>query len=253
VDSVSNNLFGNVEQPNPKLGLVWRVTPSTTVRLAAFRGLKRNLLTKQTIEPTQVAGFNQFFDDFTGAEARRYGIAIDQKFNTDLYGGLEFSARELTIPIDSTSTINWDERSYRGYLNWSPNNQLSATIAYQLEEFMRDERVSNVPGTTTHQAEAGVRFFHDSGFFYKVVAQYINQKVVAPDFFDPASLRNQFVIVDAGLGYRLPKRFGIIGIELRNLFNERFNFQSFGIRAIEGSVPSFIPDRTIFAKFTFAF
>jgi outer membrane receptor protein involved in Fe transport len=154
--------------------------------------------------------------------------------------------------LRTSSRINWDERSYRGYLTWSPNSQLLATLAYQLEEFIRDELdASNVPGTITHQVEAGVRFFHDSGFFSRAGARYVNQKAVAPDLFiDPASLRNQFVIVDVGLGYRLPKRFGI---ELRNLFNERFNFESLGIRAVDRSVPFFIPDRTIFANFTAAF
>jgi len=130
---------------------------------------------------------------------------------------------------------------------------LSATLAYQLEEFLRDATdAPSVPGTTTHQAEAGVRFFHDSGFFSRVVARYVNQKAVAPDLFGRPSLQNQFVIVDAGLGYRLPKRFGIIRIELRNLFDERFNFESLGARAIEGGVP-FIPERTISANLTLAF
>ena len=60
-------------------------------RAAAFRVLKRTLITDQTLEPTQVAGFNQFFDDLNGTDAWRYGGAIDQKFTKDLFGGVEFS------------------------------------------------------------------------------------------------------------------------------------------------------------------
>jgi tetratricopeptide (TPR) repeat protein len=68
-------------QVNPKFGLVWEPTSNTTVRLAAFRALKRALTSNQTVEPTQVAGFNQFFDDINGTDAWRYGLAIDYKFS----------------------------------------------------------------------------------------------------------------------------------------------------------------------------
>ncbi len=74
-------------QFNPKFGIRWNPFPGTTLRGAAFRTLKRTLITNQTVEPTQVAGFNQFFDDATGTDAWRYGGAIDQKFTQSLYGG----------------------------------------------------------------------------------------------------------------------------------------------------------------------
>src|SRR5438093_2650685 len=54
---------------NPKAGITWNPFPDTTVRAAAFRVLKRTLITNQTLEPTQVANFNQFFDDFNRARA----------------------------------------------------------------------------------------------------------------------------------------------------------------------------------------
>ena len=50
-----------ITQVNPKAGLIWRATNGTTLRAAVSRTLKRSLLTNQTIEPTQIAGFNQFF------------------------------------------------------------------------------------------------------------------------------------------------------------------------------------------------
>ncbi|HET6369917.1 MAG TPA: TonB-dependent receptor, partial [Nitrospiria bacterium] len=46
----------NRDQFNPKFGLIWDLTSSTTLRLAAFRVLQRDLVFNQTIEPTQVAG-----------------------------------------------------------------------------------------------------------------------------------------------------------------------------------------------------
>jgi len=61
------------DQFNPKFGITWNPLPNTTLRAAAFRTLKRTLITDQTIEPTQVAGVNQFFDDNNATDAWRYG------------------------------------------------------------------------------------------------------------------------------------------------------------------------------------
>ena len=68
------------DQFNPKFGIVWNPLATTTVRGAVFRTLKRTLITDQTLEPTQVAGFNQFFDDPNATRTWRYGVAVDQQF-----------------------------------------------------------------------------------------------------------------------------------------------------------------------------
>jgi tetratricopeptide (TPR) repeat protein len=83
-DSLRGDQNDDKDQVNPKFGITSTPLPGTTLRAAAFRVLKRTLITDQTIEPTQVAGFNQFFDDANLAEAWRYGGAIDQKFTKSL-------------------------------------------------------------------------------------------------------------------------------------------------------------------------
>ena len=49
------------EEINPKLGIVWQPADNTLVRGAVFKTVSRSLVNSQTIEPTNVAGFNQFF------------------------------------------------------------------------------------------------------------------------------------------------------------------------------------------------
>lgn len=73
---------------NPKVGFTWEFIPGTTLRAAAFRILKRTLINNQTLEPTQVAGFNQLFDDANLTESWRYGGAIDQKSTENIFGGV---------------------------------------------------------------------------------------------------------------------------------------------------------------------
>ena len=55
------------------------------MRGASFRTLKRTVISSQTIEPTQVAGFNQFFDGANGTDAWRHAIAIDRKMDDTTY------------------------------------------------------------------------------------------------------------------------------------------------------------------------
>ena len=55
---------------------------------------------------------------------------------------------------------------------------------------------------------------------------------------------DDFVVVDAALGYRFPRRKGTVSLEATNLFNTEFNFQDDGFRefADEPSTGPYIPE-----------
>jgi hypothetical protein len=250
----------NVErnQFNPKLGLTWNALPGTTVRAAVFRTLKRRVISNQTIEPTQVAGFNQFFDDLNGADAWRYGVAIDQKFSAHLYAGAEFSERETTMPVIRTTPVSRvvefdrDERLARSYIYLTPWPWLALRAEYQYEQLTFDPPNLNelaVAEIQTHRLPLGFSFFHPSGFITWLQATYVNQE---GDFenglgrFIPGS--DQFWVVDASIGFRLPKRFGLINIGVRNLFDQRFKFQD-----TDPVNPTISPERLILGGVTLAF
>ena len=145
------------DQFNPKLGVTWNLDTGTTLRGAAFRVLKRTLITDQTLEPTQVAGFNQFFDEANATSYWRYGGAIDQKFSDSVYGGLEYTYRDLDVPyVDLTgqnqalAEADWDENLVRAYLFWTPLNSISLTAEYLYEELERDEISGPAPKSHKH-------------------------------------------------------------------------------------------------------
>jgi tetratricopeptide (TPR) repeat protein len=60
-----------VHQVNPKFGVQWFVTDNLVLRGAAFKVVKPALSDNRTLEPTQVAGFNQFFDESNGTKSFR--------------------------------------------------------------------------------------------------------------------------------------------------------------------------------------
>lgn len=247
----------NTNQFNPKFGIVWDPLPSTTVRAAVFRVLKRTLITDQTLEPTQVAGFNQFFDDIDAAKSWRYGVAIDQKFSLNVYGGVEFSKRDLTVPfLDFTVTpaeikrAAWKEHLGRAYLFFTPHPWLALRAAYQYEQFKRDEEFTIfLKRVETHRVPLGVKFIHPSGWSALLHATYYHQHgIVFPQGADDfVSGTSDFWLIDAGLSYRLPKRYGLISVGATNLFDRQFKYQE-----TDQKNPTIQPSRAFFARITLA-
>src|SRR5262249_738811 len=83
---------------SPKLAVTFAFPTRTTLRAAGYYRLSPTLGRVQTVEPPQVAGFNQFFDDPGGPRALSYGAGIDQAFGRRLFAGGSVLRRELTIP-----------------------------------------------------------------------------------------------------------------------------------------------------------
>ena len=251
-------VVGNKDQANPKLGLTWAPTSGTTLRGAWFRTLKRTLVTDQTLEPTQVAGFNQFFDDPSGTEAWVYGAALDQKFGPRLFGGVEYSHRELTIPqvlVQDDLVVERDgsEDLARAYFFAAPHERLALGVEYQHEDFERDSRLA-LPfnAVKTQRVPLSARFFHPTGFAALVGVTFLKQE---GDFLTERDLERvvvrddrSFWVVDAALRYRLPRRYGFVSIGVNNLTDERSTYQATDSRNLR-----IRPGRTVFARMIVAF
>jgi len=222
----------NRNQATPKFGVTWNLFSNTTLRAAVFRTLKRTLMTNQTVEPTQVAGFNQFFDDDDATRAWHYGIGVDQKFFNNLYGGVEYSQRDINVPIFMTETgtpkeelFDGKERFGRAYLYWTPHKWLALRAEYQDERLDGNEVIFQASKVRTKRVPVGVSFFHPSGFIALFKATYIDQD---GEFMNQQSGAtspgsDHFWLADASMGYRLPKRFGLITVGAKNLFNTDFH------------------------------
>jgi len=266
----SADLFqGEIEdrnQVNPKFGVIWNLLQDTTLRAAAFRTLKRTLINDQTLEPTQVAGFNQFFDDSEATRAWRYGIAVDQKFTKGLYGGAEYSQRDYdepssvipdppAPPVPQVERVDFRERLGRVYLYWTPHKWWSFSIEYQYERLDRDKSdfLNNPEYLKTQRFPVGIAFFHPVGFSAQLKATYFDQKGefitnVSEAGSQAVSDSDQFWVVDAAISYRFPKRFGLVTFGAKNLFDESFRYYD-----TDPENPILQPKRMIFGKLTMVF
>lgn len=259
--------LGDESQANPKVGVTWspRWLRGTTFRAAAFRSLKRTLITDQTLEPTQVAGFNQFFDDPNATKAWRYGIAIDQVVTESVFAGVELSRRDLETPQGvfgagsaEVQELDWEEHLARAYVFLTPFDWMSLRAEYRYERFDRDP-FEDAFGTQiffafdqveTHSVPFGVQLFHPSGLGTALGATWMHQD--GKFFLDTTqSLQSgdrSLWVLDAALRYRLPRRYGFITAGVNNFLDADGTYQATDVRN-----PSLRPGRFAFASVTLAF
>ena len=255
------------DQFNPKFGVTWNPFTNTTIRAAAFRALKRTLITDQTLEPTQVAGFNQFYDDINATDSWRFGGAVDQKFLSTLFGGIEFSKRDVNIPFESTDTTGvsqvkrGDGEEYLGriYLLLTPHPWIAFNTEYQYEQFKNNEVLVGDSAVAykelaTDRFSLGLNLIHPSGFSASLKGTYFDQN---GDFIRRGLAccehgEDDFWVADAAVSYRLPKRYGFIKIGASNLFDQKFDYFDTN-RGSANRNPLVIPDRVFFGSITLAF
>ena len=256
LDSDSEEL-GVRNQFNPKAGVTWEPWAGTVFRAAGFRTLKRTLVTDQTLEPTQVAGFNQFYDDINGTSAWRYGGGVDQRFTADVYGGVEVTKGDLEVPYldfsgaaPAAGRVPWQEALGRAYLFWTPREWLALRGEYQYERAQRSEKLADgVAAMDTHRVPLGVSVFLPRGFSASFRATYVHQhgrfEEIAGGIRSGSS---DFALLDLGLSYRLPKRYGIVSLGASNLLDRHFDYFD-----TDRNNPLFQPARAVFSRITLAF
>ena len=246
----------NDNQFNPKLGMTWNPFPSTTVRAAGFRTFQRPELTGQTIEPTQVSGFNQFFDDGRAARTKTWceAAGIDQKLSDTLFGGVEFWNRDIDFPYfaPQAAVANWSEVVGRFYLYWAFLPRFSATLEFQYENLNKDGVTLDFyyDKVTTYRVPFGINYFDPSGFFARIRPTFVYQEGRFSSVLTNSitSQGDSFVYLDASVGWLLPNRLGIVSLEARNLFDQSFRFED-----TDPSNPSVSPNRLLLLRYTVAF
>lgn len=251
----------DTKQFNPKLGLKWDVSLQTQLRLAAFRTLKRPITADQSIEPSQVAGFNQFFDDPTAADAKTYGVALEHRTNNKLFTGIELTKRDLEVPyIDSISLNrvleNQTEYGHRAYINWAFNNTTSISAEYQYEEFDREgtNSIVNEPKRLeTHKLPLSLKVNYPSGWSGGLTTTFYDQDIIQSIGATTVINKDDFWMTDLNIGYRFSKRLGHINLEVRNLLDESFMFYDAAFRTEISKPATLYHDRSIWLRLALTF
>ncbi len=256
---------------SPKVGINAYLSSNTVLRAALYYRLNPAIGRLQTVEPTQVSGFNQFFNDPAGTWSLNYGVGVDQTFRRNIFGGLSLIRRDLEIPEPgcespdptlgcflqpTTQVIERTSDDWLGaaYLNTTIGQRLALGLEYAYEDrdFDFTQRSNNLlffedsVQTTRLRPEARLSF--PFGLFVGARGTWYQQEV---DQF--ASLSSDarvteeadFWVGDLSVGYRFPDRWGSIAVDALNLTDQEFVFFR---SSLEERV---VPARTILVSFRF--
>jgi len=242
---------GDQSELNPKIGLIWKLGESATLRASGYRVLKRRINSDQGLEPTQLAGFNQFFDDQNGTVSQGGGVAVDFKFAPTISGGLQVTRRKLTTPVfDFTGSVFFQQQRedvFSGYLYWLPSERISLSLESRYQDFNHGATFESMELT---EIPLTLKFNHPSGLWSGLSVTGVDQSGVftgAGGINAPGS--DSFVLVDAIVAYRLPGRIGTVSLEGTNLLNEDFQFQEIDLSV----TPRYTPESQIFLRISISF
>ncbi|MDH3760404.1 MAG: TonB-dependent receptor [Gammaproteobacteria bacterium] len=264
----------SLSETSSKFGLRWQFTANQSIRLAAFEALKPALVNNRSLEPTQIVGFNQLFDDPNGTEAETVGFGYDIALSGDMLLGLETTSREMLEPTVVNDPVagpiavleERDEDINRIYFNWTPTNTISFTAGVIYDRYKADpsdttlfdglpERVKTV------SLPISIMYFSPGGWYGGVTVSSIEQEVVRN--VDPgatasvarASGDDEFEVIDLSFGYRLTNRMGSVSLEIQNAADEEFMYQDDSFREFsdEPSTGPYFPQRTAFIRANLVF
>ena len=231
--------------------MTWRISDFITLRAAGFRVVTRSINSDQGLEPTQIAGFNQFFDDQNGTESESGGLAADFRIFPTVYAGLEVTRRDLKVPFsDEIGEVFFDNHrqdTASGYLYWLPNDRLSVSLEPRYHEFETGTGFATMELT---ELPLSVKFVSPSGLWLGVSVTGVEQSgefdgPIGASFLGPTalcwSMRSSPI---ACLACR-----GTISLEGTNLFDEEFQFQEIDQEVL----PRYVPESQFFLRASFNF
>lgn len=216
------------------------------------------MVSGQTIEPTNISGFNQFYDDIIATESRHYGLGLDRRLSDRIYTGVEFARRNNDEPVfdGNTGTVSryeWNENVFQSYLFFALSEKIVLSGQYAFERLKSDDRGIDPDlyfNIKTHRVPLEVCYFHDSGFSSSFKATYFHQDYDGKDTqtAETVSVSDRFWVCDAEFAWRLPKGKGRISFVVKNLFDKDFLYQD-----TDPYHPEIHPERQMVLNVTFRF
>lgn len=206
---------------DPKLGLRVRLNEGLEFRAAYAETLARPLILDQTVEPTTIAGFNQFYDDTAGTTAKLAGLGADARAGADLWLGAAATRRWIDTPLFGTDTFSGkDETTLSGYVNATLGDDWAVAFEIWKQRFQADDGDPNLPAKVdTTLVPISARWFGECGLFTSIDASWIRQSWTQEARSPSAS--DSGVLLGGSVGYRFPNGRGIITLSAGNLLDQR--------------------------------
>ncbi|HEY3760270.1 MAG TPA: FecR domain-containing protein [Verrucomicrobiae bacterium] len=271
----------NESELSPKAGFIWTPAKDTVVRFAYTRSLGGVSLDESVrLEPSQFAGFNQAYrslipetvaGSISGAKFETFGLALDQKFSTDTYLGIEgdwlnsdagrtvgdfdaYSSQPF-VPDSTPQNLKYTEKDLLVTLNQLLGDWWSVGATYQLSDATLRTIYPQIPASVSSandvknsallsQADMFVLFNHSSGFYARADALWYGQKNYD---YSPSLPGDYFWQFNLYGGYRFWHRQAQLQVGLLNIANQNYQLNPLNLYS---DIPR---SRTLEASFQFYF
>jgi hypothetical protein len=266
----------------PKLGLKLEPKTGNAFRLAVFRNKASIIRTSlyETLEPTQIVGFNQLYDDIDLADSWNYAVSYQHRFSNDIQVGTSYLYRDLETAIDiqdlstmppssTTDDIKYDDKYANLWFNWALSSHWAFGLEYSYNHYNLEKDLKSsttvilapdgILKLETHRIPITISYYHPSGITSSLTTTYYDQN---GKFVDIAGIKeegeDQGLTADLTFSYRLPNRSGSVSLGVKNLFDkdikyeDRNSYDSTDPQSTS-SPSSFSGERAVFGKISLNF
>ena len=95
----------------------------------------------------------------------------------------------------------------------------------EFEEAKEEPNIDIPAEVDTVSVPVALRYFSPLGIFGQIGVAFVHQDVARRAASTTPEGSDDFVVLDAAVGYRLPRRKGILSLEATSLLDSRFDFQ----------------------------
>jgi tetratricopeptide (TPR) repeat protein len=256
----------------PGLGLHWRLTDKLSARAALSRTITRPTTVDQTLFPTQIAGFNQQYDEFEGTTADLLGLNVQYQLLPNLTLGVLGQRRWLSDEFsrtieDEDEGINWfirneTEDHVEIYANTTIGERLALTGGLAVDRYQQKwQEATNIPvRLTTLSVPFDIRYFAPSGLYTALRAEYLSQRQELSFNTNQLTGTDSDVLLDAEVGYRFGSGRGVVFLRGDNLLDRDLGYRDDLFRTprstqspIGDAGRRFVPGRTVLVGLSITF
>ncbi len=247
----------NRERLNPRFGVALMPTDSDTFRLAAFRYLVP--FTYSRLDPMDVAGVCVYRTNLAGTLAEEIDLVWEHEWSRGyLYANIFRLQQESVVEYISEGDLQAEktETLLRGLeFAWNQliGQGLGLAVTYGYKQAAdKMTLLASKKKYEDHIVTTRLKYLHPSGLFASLTQIFRDTEMKEPDTDDEtaSSPHEDLWITDVKIGYELPLKAGRVSLEIRNVFDNHFNwFARTELLPVYGRAPA----REIVGSFSYNF
>jgi len=241
-----------------KLAVSYQLNDAANFHVAYFESLKRPFLLEQTLEPTQVEGFNQFSDDLDGLESDNYAAGVDFDAGGGHHVGVDALLRKADIPLLSGFSeipAAAKDKNAQIFWNWTIN-PWALSLAYRYENAEHTAKSVNEQNRLiTQSLPLQVKWIHPTGLSVAAGATYFHQKRESfeQQSFEQGRLATNFTLLNVVTSYDFWQHRAELELRCDNIFDKEFRYESTNYLDATPRISPFVPERTYSAGIKFIY